>query len=294
MIEWTVATRPYPYPFGEGEHGLPESRRALAGTSDLGTAEWARRGRKLNMRRALDTLARNAHLDGRRSWPLLDSFGREIALIERHADHWELSDPASGETVFVDHRLDPRQLEVQGRGCMIDDELERSHALIAFRALDRGGLVGGASIVPFRLRAFVNRAALPLRNSEGRPIRRAIDRYDTGSGGSTITAGAPDLLRDPGFSSDEGFLGEDGKQRSYATYNAKPPFRGAMYFSVNTTGVHGGGIARGVARAGDQFELLDRFGYGDPNVAAGEPIATWVYGRLVGTRMFGWVPARLT
>ena len=60
MIEWTVATRPYPYPFGGGEHGLPESRRALAGTLDLGTAEWKRRGRTLNMRRALDTLDRNA------------------------------------------------------------------------------------------------------------------------------------------------------------------------------------------------------------------------------------------
>jgi hypothetical protein len=286
VIEWTIATRPYPYPFGQGAHGLPESRNAIGGTSDLGTAEWARRRRKLNMRRTLDTLARNPDLDGRQKWPLLDSFGRRIALIERQADRWELSDPASGHIVFVDHSLDRRQIEVQGRGCMVDDELERSHALIAFRALDRTALPPGASIVPFRLRAFVDRLALP------EPVRRVVDEYDAGSGGSAVTAGTPDVVRDPGFSSGEGFLGEDGKQRTYATYNAKPPFGGAMYFSVNTTGVHGGGIARGVARAGDAFERLDEFGYADPNVADGEPLATWVYGRLSGTRMFGWLPVR--
>jgi hypothetical protein len=287
VIEWTIAARQYPYPFGPGEHGLPESRSAVHGTSDLGTAEWARRGRRLNMRRALDTLARNPERDGRRSWPLLDSFGRTIALIERHADSWELSDPATGQAVFIDRSLDRRQIEVQGRGCMVDDELERSHALVAFRALDRAALPAGASIVPFRLRAFVDRSALPA------PVRHDVDDYDAGSGGSALTAGTPGELRDPGFNSDEGFLGEDGKQRTYATYNAKPPFHGAIYFSVNTTGVHGGGIVRGVARAGDAFEPLDEFGYADPNVSdGGEPLATWVYGRLGGTRMFGWVPVR--
>src|SRR5439155_14666618 len=115
--------------------------------------------------------------------------------------------------------------------------------------------------------------ALPVRNRDGQVIRRAIDRYDTGSGGSDLAVAGIDVLRDPGFGSEEGFLGEDGKQRSYATYNAKPPFGGAMHFSVNTTGVHGGGIARGVARAGDAFEHLDSFGYADPNVAEGDPIA---------------------
>lgn len=294
MIEWTIATRPYPYPFGQGAHGLPESRSAIGGTADLGTAEWARRGRRLNMRRALDTLAPNPELEGRRRWPLLDSFGRTIALIERHADHWELSDPATGQTIFADRTLDRRQIEVQGRGCMLGDELERSHALVAFRPLDRAALPAGASIVPFRLRAFVNRSALPAQNSDGRPIRGAVDNFDAGSGGSAITSGTSHVLRDPGFSSEDGFVGEDGKQRSYATYNAKHPFGGAMYFSINTTGVHGGGIARGVARAGDAFERLDEFGYADPNVADGEPLVTWLYGRLVGTRMFGWVPVRTT
>lgn len=288
MIEWTIATRPYPYPFGQGEHGLPESRSAIGGTADLGTAEWARRGRRLNMRRALDTLARNPKLDGRRRWPLLDSFGRTIALIERHADHWELSNPTTGQTIFIDRTLDRRQIEVQGRGCMLDDELERSHALVAFRALDRAALPAGASIVPFRLRAFVDRSAL------SGTIRRAVDDYDVGSGGSAIRAGTPGALRDPGFSSDEAFVGEDGKLRTYATYDAKPPFHGAIYFSVNTTGVHGGGIVRGVARGGDAFERLDEFGYADPNVADGEPLAIWVYGRLSGTRMFGWVPLRVS
>jgi hypothetical protein len=271
---------------------LPESREALAGTLDRGKAALKQLDRKLNMRRRVHTLRPNPELNGRRTWPLLDSFGRQIALIERHANHWELRDPAGERTLFTDRTRNREQIEVQGRGCMISDELEAMHALVAFRALDRSGLPPGASIVPFQLRAFIHRSALPAKNREGKRIRAAIDNYTTGSGGSQLGAAVPQSLADPGFASRERFLGEDGKKRSYATYNAKSPFGGAMYFCVNTTGVHGGGIVRGVARAGDPFEQLDRFGYADPNLVDGDPLTRWIYGRLVGTRMFGWIPVR--
>jgi hypothetical protein len=293
MVDWSDGERAYRYPFGRGRYGLPESRRARAGTEDWGTQAWRRSGRKLNMRRGLDTLKRNPAVDGRRSWPLIDSFGRQLAIIERQPDRWELRDPATEATIYTAWTLDPRQLEVQGRGCMINDELEARHAFVAFRATDRSGLAQGASIVPYQLRAFIDRSALLVKNQRGQRIRRAIDDYDTGCGGSELRPAAARPLPDPGFRSEEGFLGEDGKQRSYATYNAKLPFGGAIYFSVNTTGVHGGGIARGVARGGDPFEPVDGFGYADPNVAEDQaPLASWMYGRLAGTRMWGWVPLR--
>jgi hypothetical protein len=122
--------------------------------------------------------------------------------------------------------------------------------------------------------------------------RAAVDHYKTGPGGSGLNPQVVDTVRDPGFGNREAFFGEDGKKRSYATYNAKSPFGGAIYFSVNTTGVHGGGVVRGVARVEDAFEHLDGFGYSDPNIVEGNPLARWIYGRLVGTRMFGWVPVR--
>jgi hypothetical protein len=60
---------------------------------------------------------------------------------------------------------------------------------------------------------------------------------------------------------------------------------------ANTLGVHGGGVVRGVVRAGDAFARADGFGYCDPNVPDGEPgRVRWSYGRVAGTRLRGWLP----
>jgi hypothetical protein len=246
------------------------------------------------MRRYVASLERNPAEDHRRRWPLVDSLGRPLALIEQYHDRWELVDPDSRSTLYVDHVPNPRKLLVQGRGAMVSDELEESHALLAFNAADRSTIPPGASIVPFRLRAFIDRRALPRHNSAWQRIRGVIDRYAAGAGDVETRSAAAQAqpLADPGFDSNaDKFVGHDGRARTYATYNAKPPYGGAMYLLINTPGVLGGGIVRGVVRAGDDFEPMDEFGYADPNVRLGAPpVATWLYGGVSGTRLAGWVP----
>jgi hypothetical protein len=291
--DWTDGARPYPYPFRGRANNLPDCRQGRAGTQDLGRDAWIQRGRRLNMRRSLDFLEGNPDENGREYWPLVDSLGRRLAILERHSNRWDLHDPDTGRTIYSDSSRDSDQLLVQGRGGMRTEALMRAHALIAFRANDRRRLPRGASIVPFQLRAFISRRALPPRNRRGQAIRSAVGRYDVGTGGSTLRPAGSDRLRDPGFAAVDRFVGEDGLRRTYATYNAKAPFGGAIYLLVNTPGVHGGGIVRGVVRVGDSFERADGFDYCDPNVPSGSPaIARWSYGRLSGTRLWGWIPAR--
>ena len=306
MGQWEQGDRPYPYPFPLGgdqlperarpEFWLPDSRQALGGTEDIGTQEWERRGRKLNSRRRFDTLEQNPDRGNRRRWRMFDSFGRPLCFIEKHDDHWAMSDEA-GDELYRDRSKGWDQLELQGRGCMAEEALESTHALVAFRAHDRAKL-GGASLMPYQLRAFIPRPALPVQNARGQAIRGAVDDYSVGCGiappGSEPASGSARPLGDPGFdSNEEKFLGTDGIDRTYATYNAKSPYAGAIYFLANTTGVRGGGIVRGVARPDDMFTPLDEFPYADPNVFHGEPVARWRYGQIGEANMWGWVPHRL-
>jgi len=122
------------------------------------------------------------------------------------------------------------------------------HALVAFNALDRSTLPAGATIVPFQLRAFLPRDALPATNESGAAIRGEVDLYNAN----------------------------------------------ARYFVIDSTGVGGGGIVRGVMRAGDPVAGRDGFGYCDPNHlrSLARPAATWRYGSVAGTRMAGWFAAR--
>lgn len=293
MARWADRTRAFPYPFERAAFSLPDSRRARAGTIDLGRDAWRARGRRINSRRDLDVLERNPAARGRRRWPLVDSFGRRVAVLERHSNRFDIEDPFTGETLYRDRTLTVDQLEVQGRGCMVTEALERRFALIAFRADDRGRLASGETIVPFQLRAFIDRRALPRRNRKGQAIRGVVDDYSVGCGASDLDPKRARPLVDPAFSPDAYFVGEDGIRRTYSTYNAKLPYGGALYFLVNTTGVFGGGVVRGVARVGDPFYEVDQVAYCDPNVPDGRaPPARWSYGRIGRTRMWGWVVER--
>ena len=75
----------------------------------------------------------------------------------------------------------------------------------------------------------------------------------------------------------------------YSAYNPKPQFGQATYALVATTGIAGGGMVRGVVRAGtDQFTLLDEMRYCDPNFTLrnmrlkrnGRKISKWKYFEL--------------
>ncbi len=291
MSTWSDAEKPYP--FSLRTHDLPETRFARRRTEDLGTAAWAVRGRYLHMRRPLDFLQGNPSARGRQRWRLRDSLGRVLAVVEKHSNRWDVHDPETNDLIFSDYSLKANQLEVQGIGCMADEALEASHALVAFRATDRRSLGEDESIVPFQLRAFIPRVALPVRNRRDQPVRLNLARYDVGCGGSELPRRPAIRIGSPGFDSREDrFMGEDGRRRTYATYNGKAPYGGAIYVLANTTGVHGGGIVRGVAREGDVFEPIDGFDYCDPNVAAGEPRTRWTYGRVARSRLHGWLPTR--
>jgi hypothetical protein len=69
----------------------------------------------------------------------------------------------------------------------------------------------------------------------------------------------------------------------------------------STTGIEGGGIVRAIVPASSRFVELDHFAYRDPNVLctpAGQgrveaaEAVQWMYVRIVGTGIDGWVPFR--
>jgi len=293
VTQWRDGETAYRYPFSSRAYDLPETRLARHGTEDLGTQAWTDRGRLLNRRRDVDFLLPNPDAGRRQRWALRDSLGRRLAVVEKHSNRWDLHHPETNALLYSDYSMKPDQLQVQGIGCMATEELERTNALVAFRATDRSALAEGESIVPFQIRAFIQRRALPARNRRGQPVREGLERYDTGCGGTELPLGRAGRIASPEFrAADDRFVGEDGIERTYCTYNAKSRYGGAIYVLVNTTGVHGGGIVRGVAREGDTFEPVDGFGYCDPNVESGDPAARWTYGRVAGSRLFGWVATR--
>jgi hypothetical protein len=265
---------------------LARSRSGRNGAEDLSIDIWRSRSQELNLRLAVPGLEPNPEEGGSPRWQMLDSFGRPLLVLEQSGGQFVASDPSSGAAIHTDRQA---QLSLQGRGAMTDPDLEARCALVAFDARDRSDLPPGGSIVPYRIRAFVDRGALP-RFSGLRRIRGQVDRAVTGSGESDLPALDSFPLSDPGFRHDERFVGEDGRARTYATYSAKGPYAGATYLTVNTTGVHGGGIVRAVARVGDELELLDEIPAPDSNAEGGTPIARWRFVRLAGTRICGWLP----
>jgi len=276
-------------------YDLPECRLGLASLRDYGTQALEAAGTQTNMRRNLERLLPNPSDKRKRVyWPLVDSFGRTLAYVSREADHWATWDLKS-RIIYRDYSLDADQFTVQGRGCMTSDSLESQYALVAFGANDRTTIPAGASIVPYQIRAFIDRRALPDLNAAGEPIRAEIDNYRAGCGATTLTPGAATTLADPNYDSNgDQYYGEDGRARTFATYNTKPLYQNARYMLINSTSVHGGGIVRGVIQQRDLVGTADRFGYCDPNVIAGSAAATWINARIGSTRMWGWLPKRCT
>lgn len=288
--DWGDGQNAYPY----ANYDLPECRLAVDATRDYGTQALRTEGTHINMRRDLGMLERNRDAKGNRvRWPMVDSFGRTLAYLEFRKNRWETEHPETGRTIYRDYVLDDDQFTVQGRGCMVSDVLESQYALVAFSANDRSTIPAGASIVPYQIRAFIHRDALPETNAAGQPIRGAIDDYVAGCGASDLTPAAPVALPDTDYDSNaHQFYGEDGRARTYATYNVKHLYQNARYFLINTTGTHGGGIVRGVVQPPDVVGQVDGFGYCDPNGITASPVATWTQARVGATRMYGFLPRR--
>jgi hypothetical protein len=285
------ATTVYPYPFDRtlGDFDLPECREPAP---DRSTHDYGSIAGDPSMQYALGTFAPNPAEGGRLRWPLLDSFGRPLAVLERYSDRWVVTDPDTGALVYTDTTLDTDELLVQGRGCMTDDTLQSAYALVAFNANDRSTIPSGTSIVPYRIRAFIDQHALPT------DVQANLDAYVAGCGSSFgLSPAAAALVADVAYDSNsEKYYGEDGVQRTYANYNVKAPYKNARYFIINSTGVHGGGIVRGVVQAGDDVGQSDEFDYCDPNYVSSTsvtaPVADWLHGQIGTTRMWGWFPLR--
>src|SRR4051795_10808174 len=279
--------------FAYENYDLPECRLGLASLRDYGTQALALEGTQSNMRRNTDRLLANPSekRQGVR-WPLVDSFGRTLAYITRETDHWTTWNLKNRE-IYRDYSLDADQFTVQGRGCMTSDTLESQYALVAFAANDRSTIPAGASIVPYQIRAFIARRAPPDTNAAGEPIKSAIDSYYAGCGATTLTPAAATTVADPNYDSQaDQYYGEDGRARTYATYNTKPLYQNARYVSINSSSVHGGGIVRGVIQQRDLVSQVDKFGYCDPNAIASSAGATWVNGKIGSSRIWGWLPKR--
>src|SRR3954470_22054822 len=254
--DWASGTTAFTYE----NFDLPECRLGVASLRDYGTQALELEGTQINMRRNLDRLLPNP-TEKRQPihWPLVDSFGRTLAYVTRESDHWSTWNLKNHE-IYRDYSLDADQFTVQGRGCMTSDSLESQYALVAFAANDRSTIPAGASVVPYQIRAFIDRRALPAANAAGEPIRSVVDAYRAGCGAPVPGAAAATSVADPNYDSNaEQYYGEDGRARTYATYNDKPLYQNARYFVINSTGVHGGGIVRGVVQGRDLVAQADRF-----------------------------------
>jgi hypothetical protein len=272
---------------------LPDCRIGIAPLPDYGALALTAGARPPAMRRSLDRLLPNPRAKHHRiRWPLVDSFGRKLAYISFEVDHWAVRD-LEHRVIYRDYTLDPDEFTVQGRGCMVTNALEARYALIAFNANDRSTLPPGASIVPYQIRAFIDRRALPARNSAHRRIRALIDRYRTGCGRAAPGHARPTALPDPDFHAvADRYYGADGRLRSLATYNTKHLYEDARYFLLSSTSVAGGGVVRGVIQQRDPVVPVDSVGYCDANATAGATPITWIKARIGSARMWGWLPRR--
>ncbi len=231
---------------------------------------------------------------GRKIWPLLDSFQRTIIYLERTSTQWQLrTSPSAAPVAAWTKANNVDSVVVQGKGCMDDPNYNDSRVLVAFEPPNHDA--------NWRVRGHVLASALPssVVDSQGRGPRDPV--YSTGCGG-TASAGAHTVATGnfTPFTPSESFVGTDAVVRSYYTWNYRPNFGNAMYVAYNTTGIYAGGTVRAIIKAGaDTAQIMDYFGYCDPNVPSGQnkPMGWW-YANLhpnnqaALSRVYGWVPVR--
>lgn len=267
-------------------------------------------------------------VDGKRSYLLRDTFDRPVATIswtrkspiKRLPNRWGwyVNNKWAG-------RYARRAFEVQGNACKLrlvsSNQLingvpttvhqwvpDTNYVMIAFNpALGSPNRKWRPNQTrKLRVRAFIDRRALPSW------ANRAANRHNFGCGSSTLGPIIPQMrLGAYHFKSGYGprrqyivgqYFGESaspldllpGEKKihnniPYYSYNPKPQFHNAVYAMINTTGIAGGGMVRGIARANsDRFTLLDEMSYCDPNYTLrrmllrrhGKRVSKWRYFEL--------------
>ncbi len=295
---------------------LPSCRVGLRGTEDR------------TSRKAGRYFERLKPIDGQRSYVLKDTFDRPVTTLEWKRKSpiarlpnrwgWYVGKKWAGRDAS-------RAFEVQGQACklatvpvysVVNGQLVTSYqwvrdpqyVMIAFNPSlgTRKRKNRPNQTRKLRFRAFIDRRALPGW------ANRVAKRHDFGCGSSTLGPMLPQMLLGAySFKSGYGprrqyivgqYFGESASPMDllpgetkihnnmpYNAYNAKPQFNRAVYAMINTTGVSGGGMVRGIARAGvDRFTLTDEMTYCDPNYTLrkmllkrrGKRVSKWSYFEL--------------
>ncbi|MBK5230616.1 MAG: hypothetical protein JJE27_05510 [Thermoleophilia bacterium] len=231
--------------------------------------------------------------------PVTTIHWEDVSLIHRHPERWGWYVGAK----WAGHDA-TRAFEVQGDACKLRVQADTtvtgdppapvtsyrwvrdpSYVMIAFNPAlgSPGGGFRPGRTSALRVRGFVDRRALPGW------AHQVAGRYDFGCGSTALTAILqPQMLGAYFFRSVYGpgrqymidqYFGESATQlvllpgetlvrnnMPYSAYNPKPWFGNATYAMINTTGIAGGGMVRGIVRANvDEFTLYDEMRYCDPN-----------------------------
>jgi hypothetical protein len=180
-------------------------------------------------------------------------------------------------------------MDVQGRACMRTDSLESAYVIFSF------GAVTGPNGRQMRMRAFIERRALPATMADGKTYN--WDLRDTGCGGTslpTIRSFSIGPVTYTGTYCDSDSCGVP--YNNYGTLRDK-----WMPITQSTTSVFNGGIFRAVVKADatnpDTIHAADCFGYTDPNISGNTSTAQtvqWYYGQVFhngsATGMWGYLP----
>ncbi|MBI4897293.1 MAG: hypothetical protein HY827_02880 [Actinobacteria bacterium] len=246
----------------------------------------------------------------------------EHSLVRRHPERWGWY----VGTKWAGHDAD-RAFEVQGAGCKLAVLPETTitgepptpvttyrwvrdpnAVMVAFNPVlgSPNRRYRPSRTSTLKVRGFVDRRALP-----DWLVAESVD-HDFGCGQTALEPlFTPQPVADHAFKSGYGpgrayiigqYFGESVVQKEllpgekpthnnmpYNAYNPKPQFGNSTYAMINTTAVAGGGMVRGVVRAGaDQFTLYDEFGYCDPNFTLrnmllrrnGRRVSKWNYFEL--------------
>jgi hypothetical protein len=297
---------------------LPSCRVGRRGTEDRSSRKVARSFETLT---PIDGL-RSYVLADSFDRPITTIHWEDVSLVNRHPERWGwyVGEKWAGHDAT-------RAFQVQGSACKLRLQADMTvagdppavvtsyrwvrdpnYAMIAFNPAlgSPGGRARPGRTSALRVRGFVDRRALPGWANE------LASRYDFGCGSNALTAiQPPQVLGAYFFHSGYGpgrqymvdeYFGESATQlvllpgetqvrnnMPYSAYNPKPQFGNATYAMINTTGIAGGGMVRGIMRAAmDEFTLYDEMSYCDPNYTLrhmllkrnGRRVSKWDYFEL--------------
>ncbi|HEY5197124.1 MAG TPA: hypothetical protein VIJ51_08870 [Solirubrobacteraceae bacterium] len=262
---------------------IADCRVAEHGTPDLSRAAWrALFGEEVTISARVDGLAPNPAAAGASTWPLVDSLGQPIGLLE--------ATPA-GRFTLVGLGGTPyhaSQVNVRGHGCAASPTQSAAFPLVQVIA---GKAPSGGT------QAFIDGSALGTSSAADIAALKAFTTQlggGTGCGPAGREISGPRPLANPAVGASAHARLSNGALNTVTEYDAKPAFGNVVYFSSNTTEVSVGGVARGMVRVGTPAAKVDTFTSCDPN---SDGTLIWRYWSIhtanpANPRLYGWIPGR--